>query len=53
MFDDPANINMRLEEEEGFVVCDHTRDFIPGRSVIGNIEHPMLSSRRMICLLSE
>ncbi len=50
--DDPANVNLRLEQENGFVMCDHTRDFMPGISVIANIERAMSGSRRMICILT-
>ena len=49
----PYTVQLVLERTHGLTVCDHVRDFIPGRGIINNIEHAMTTSRRMIILLSE
>ena len=42
-----------LEEELGFKLCIHERDFMPGTSIIGNIEEAVKHSRRTIVLISK
>ncbi len=41
-----------LEEELGFSVCIHERDFIPGRRIWKNIQNAIEKSRRTIALIS-
>ena len=49
----PYNIRTDLEDNHGFEICDHERDFIGGRMIAENIEHAILYSRRMIVILTE
>ena len=41
-----------LEEECGLTICDHTRDFIPGKYIVNNIADAIQTSRKTIILLS-
>ena len=41
-----------LEEEHGFLLCLHLRNFIAGTSIVTNITNAILGSRRVILLLS-
>ena len=41
-----------LEEDHGFKLALHQRDFIPGITILNNIANTIAKSRRMIMLLS-
>ncbi|KAM9450325.1 uncharacterized protein Hap1MRO34_021010 [Clarias gariepinus] len=41
-----------LEDEQGWRLCLHHRDFEPGRSIIDNIMDGIYSSRKTICLIT-
>ncbi len=41
-----------LEEDDGFRLVLHQRDFMPGRLILENIAEAVQRSRRMIVLLS-
>ncbi len=47
------HIQVYLEEELGFKLCIHERDFMPGTSIIGNIEEAVKHSRRTIVVISK
>ncbi len=47
------HIQVYLEEELGFKLCIHERDFMPGTSIIGNIEDAVKHSRRTIVIVSK
>uniref|UniRef100_A0A3P9PVX7 TIR domain-containing protein n=1 Tax=Poecilia reticulata TaxID=8081 RepID=A0A3P9PVX7_POERE len=41
-----------LEEEQGWRLCLHHRDFQPGKPIIGNISDAIYGSRKTICVIS-
>ena len=41
-----------LEEDHGFSLVLHQRDFMPGATILANIQKAVSTSRRMIMLLS-
>ena len=41
-----------LEEDHGFSLVLHQRDFLPGRTILANIQNAVSTTRRMIMLLS-
>ncbi|XP_067656612.1 toll-like receptor 13 isoform X2 [Haliotis asinina] len=41
-----------LEEEVGLRLCEHTRDFVPGKFIIDNVIEAMGSSRKTILVIS-
>ena len=41
-----------LEADHGFQLVLHQRDFMPGRTILTNIEEAITKTRRMIMLLS-
>ncbi len=41
-----------LEEELGFSVCIHERDFMPGKRILENIQNAIEKSRRTIAVIS-
>uniref|UniRef100_A0A8C6U4A7 TIR domain-containing protein n=1 Tax=Neogobius melanostomus TaxID=47308 RepID=A0A8C6U4A7_9GOBI len=41
-----------LEERQGWKLCLHHRDFIPGKSIIENITDAIYSSRKTLCVIS-
>lgn len=41
-----------LEDEQGWRLCLHHRDFEPGRAIIDNIMDGIYSSRKTICLIT-
>ena len=41
-----------LEEELGFSVCIHERDFMPGKCILENIQNAIEKSRRTIAVIS-
>ncbi len=47
------HIQVYLEEELGFKLCIHERDFMPGTSIISNIEEAVKHSRRTIIIISK
>ncbi|KAI9516781.1 hypothetical protein NQZ68_013839 [Dissostichus eleginoides] len=42
----------KLEEEQGFKLCLHHRDFEPGKPIIENITDAIYGSRKTICVIS-
>ncbi|KAF3836254.1 hypothetical protein F7725_028812 [Dissostichus mawsoni] len=42
----------KLEEEQGFKLCLHHRDFEPGKPIIDNITDAIYGSRKTICVIS-
>ena len=50
--EDPADTRYILEEQHGFMLCVHTRNFIAGRPVATNIANAVRMSRRTIVLLT-
>ncbi|XP_055364654.1 uncharacterized protein LOC114852857 [Betta splendens] len=42
----------KLEEEQGWKLCLHHRDFEPGKAIIDNITDAIYSSRKTICVIS-
>ncbi|KAG7282730.1 hypothetical protein CRUP_017656, partial [Coryphaenoides rupestris] len=42
-----------LEDERGWRLCLHHRDFQPGRPIIENITEAIYSSRKTICVISK
>ncbi|XP_026217824.1 toll-like receptor 13 [Anabas testudineus] len=42
----------RLEEEQGWRLCLHHRDFEPGKPIIDNITDAIYGSRKTICVIS-
>ncbi len=49
----PRDTRYLLEEEHGFELCVHSRNFIGGTAIATNITHAVRLSRRMIILLTE
>ena len=47
------NVREKLENEYGYVCCDHERDFIPGWKIVDNITHCIMSSVKTVIVLSE
>uniref|UniRef100_A0A8C6U4H5 TIR domain-containing protein n=1 Tax=Neogobius melanostomus TaxID=47308 RepID=A0A8C6U4H5_9GOBI len=41
-----------LEERQGWKLCLHHRDFIPGKSIFENITDAIYSSRKTLCVIS-
>uniref|UniRef100_A0A8C6U4L9 TIR domain-containing protein n=1 Tax=Neogobius melanostomus TaxID=47308 RepID=A0A8C6U4L9_9GOBI len=41
-----------LEERQGWKLCLHHRDFIPGKAIIENITDAIYSSRKTLCVIS-
>uniref|UniRef100_A0A8C5AH05 Toll-like receptor 13 n=2 Tax=Gadus morhua TaxID=8049 RepID=A0A8C5AH05_GADMO len=41
-----------LEDEQGWTLCLHHRDFQPGKSIMENITDAIYSSRKTICVVS-
>jgi len=39
-------------EANGYRVCYHERDFMPGQRILGNIEASVTHSKRTVCLLT-
>ena len=39
-------------EEQGYKVCYHERDFLPGTPIFENIENAITRSKRVVCLVS-
>ncbi len=50
---DPQDIRFILEEEHGFELCVHSRNFMGGTAIATNIANAVRLSRRTIVLLSE
>ncbi len=46
------HVQVYLEEELGFTVCIHERDFMPGLSIWANIQNAIERSRRTIAVIS-
>ncbi len=46
------HVQQYLENEMGFTLCFHERDFYPGDSIPANIETAIKHSRRMIMIIS-
>ncbi|XP_061614824.1 toll-like receptor 22 [Phyllopteryx taeniolatus] len=42
----------KLEEEQGWKLCLHHRDFEPGKPIIDNITQAIYASRKTICVIS-
>ncbi|KAL3842916.1 hypothetical protein ACJMK2_020891, partial [Sinanodonta woodiana] len=43
----------KLENEFGFICCDHERDFLAGTKVIANIKYGIKNSEKVVCVLSK
>ncbi|XP_028853733.1 toll-like receptor 22 [Denticeps clupeoides] len=43
----------KLEEEQGWKLCLHHRDFQPGKPIIDNIVEGIYNSRKTICLITQ
>ncbi|KAL3842914.1 hypothetical protein ACJMK2_020889 [Sinanodonta woodiana] len=43
----------KLENEFGFICCDHERDFLAGTKVIANIKFGIKNSEKVVCVLSK
>ncbi len=46
------HVQVYLEEELGFTVCIHERDFVPGQHILKNIQNAIERSRRTIAVIS-
>ncbi len=46
------HVQVYLEEELGFSVCIHERDFMPGQRILANIQNAIERSRRTIAVIS-
>ncbi len=46
-------LTLMLEEDHGFQLVLHQRDFTPGIPILANIADVVVKSRRMIMLLSK
>nr|AAW69372.1 TLR22 [Takifugu rubripes] len=46
------NLLPKLEEEQGWALCLHHRDFEPGKPIIENITDAIYGSRKTICVIS-
>ncbi len=46
------HVQVYLEEELGFTVCIHERDFMPGQHILANIQNAIEKSRRTIAIIS-
>ena len=44
--------NAEEEDRDGYQVCYHEDDFLPGRPILSNIEQAIEHSKRVICLLT-
>nr|QBP05243.1 toll-like receptor 22b [Boleophthalmus pectinirostris] len=42
----------RLEQEQGWRLCLHHRDFLPGKPIVENIAEAVYRSRKTICVVS-
>ncbi|XP_072321751.1 uncharacterized protein [Eucyclogobius newberryi] len=42
----------RLEQEQGWRLCLHHRDFLPGKPIVENIVDAIYGSRKTICVIS-
>uniref|UniRef100_A0A3B4B194 TIR domain-containing protein n=1 Tax=Periophthalmus magnuspinnatus TaxID=409849 RepID=A0A3B4B194_9GOBI len=42
----------KLEQEQGWRLCLHHRDFLPGRPIVENIAEAVYRSRKTICVVS-
>uniref|UniRef100_A0A3B3ZGH4 TIR domain-containing protein n=1 Tax=Periophthalmus magnuspinnatus TaxID=409849 RepID=A0A3B3ZGH4_9GOBI len=42
----------RLEKEQGWRLCLHHRDFLPGKPIVENIADAIYGSRKTICVIS-
>ncbi|KAL3842913.1 hypothetical protein ACJMK2_020888 [Sinanodonta woodiana] len=43
----------KLENEFGFICCDHERDFLAGTKVFSNIKFGIKNSEKVVCVLSK
>ncbi|KAL3842904.1 hypothetical protein ACJMK2_020879 [Sinanodonta woodiana] len=43
----------KLENNYGFICCDHERDFLAGTKVISNIKFGIKNSEKVVCVLSK
>uniref|UniRef100_A0AAV2LT79 TIR domain-containing protein n=1 Tax=Knipowitschia caucasica TaxID=637954 RepID=A0AAV2LT79_KNICA len=41
-----------LEQEQGWTLCLHHRDFLPGKPIVENIAEAIYESRKTICVIS-
>ncbi len=48
-----SHVKQYLENELGYKLCFHERDFVVGESIPANIEAAINHSRRMILLISK
>jgi len=44
---------LEIIEANGYRVCYHERDFVPGQMILNNIAHSIERSKRTMCLLSD
>ncbi|XP_061661564.1 toll-like receptor 22 [Syngnathoides biaculeatus] len=47
-----GELQPKLEEEQGWKLCLHHRDFEPGKPIIDNITEAVYASRKTICVIS-
>ncbi|XP_072297878.1 uncharacterized protein [Eucyclogobius newberryi] len=43
----------RLEQEQGWRLCLHHRDFLPGKPIVENMADAIYGSRKTICVISQ
>ncbi|KAK3587387.1 hypothetical protein CHS0354_028763 [Potamilus streckersoni] len=43
----------KLENDYGFICCDHERDFLPGTKIMDNIKYGIKNSEKVVAVLSK